>query len=60
MKTDKQGKRLPKYDKHGNTRPFIDRPFADELSEKEFRDEMLLAIWRMEYAQTELNKKLSF
>ena len=28
-------KRFPKFDKHGKVRPFWDRPFVDELNEKD-------------------------
>ena len=56
MKTDPSGKRFKTYDKHGNIRPFKDRPFVDELNEKDYKDEILLALWRMEKEQPKNNK----
>jgi hypothetical protein len=57
MSRETTEKRFPKYDKHGKVRPFQDRPFVDELSEKDHQDEVLLALWRMENEQLNNNKK---
>jgi hypothetical protein len=57
MSKETTGKRFPKYDKHGKVRPFQDRPFVDELNEKDYKDEVLLCLWRMESEQLKNNKK---
>lgn len=51
-------KRCPKYDKHGNERPFQDRPFVDELNGKDYKDEALLSLWRMEKRQMDQDNTL--
>lgn len=58
MKSTKSKKRFPKYDKHGKVRPFHDRPFVDELNEKDYKDEILLVLWRMESEQLKKMKKI--
>lgn len=58
MSQETESKRFPKYDKHGKVRPFWDRPFVDELNEKDKRDEVLLALWRMESEQLKNNKNI--
>jgi hypothetical protein len=50
-------KRYPKYDKHGNVRPFQDRPFVDELNERENKEEILMCLWRIESEQLKHVKK---
>ena len=50
--------RYKKYDKHGNVRPFPERPFVDELTEKEHRDELLLSVWRNEKQNTDQSKNM--
>ena len=57
MSKETTEKRFPKFDKHGKVRPFWDRPFVDELNEKDYKDEVLLALWRMENEQLKNNKK---
>lgn len=57
MSKEKAEKRFPKFDKHGKVRPFWDRPFVDKLNEKDYKDEVLLALWRMENEQLKNNKK---
>ena len=57
MSKETTEKRFPKYDKHGKIRPFQDRPFVDELNEKDYKDEVLLCLWRMESEQLKNNKK---
>jgi hypothetical protein len=57
MSKETAEKRFPKFDKHGKVRPFWDRPFVDELNEKDYKDEVLLALWRMENEQLKNNKK---
>ena len=57
MNKDTAKKRFPKYDKHGKVRPFQDRPFVDELNQKDYKDEVLLTLWRMENEQLKNNKK---
>ena len=57
MSKETKEKRFPKYDKHGKIRPFQDRLFVDELNEKDFKDEVLLCLWRMESEQLKINKK---
>lgn len=58
MNQETEKKRFPKFDKHGKVRPFWDRPFVDELNEKDNREEVLLALWRMESEQLKNNKNI--
>lgn len=59
MSKETNEKRFPKFDKHGKIRPFWDRKFVDELDDKDYKDEVLLCLWRMESEQLKNNKKTS-